>query len=315
MILEGTTLATAIAVDVNGSAYVNGVHGLDRVPDDARAHQRTHRGGHDRLSDVFVTKLSPNGDALSYSTFLGGSDDEFWLEGGIAVDIAGNAYVVGDTESTDFPVTAGVLDSINTGSRTGFAVKLNGTGGAIYATYLTGFGQTAGGVAVDPAGNAYVTGIAVGGLATTPGDFSRQRQVGGMRTWPRSTRRAAPSSTPPTWEPLDTKREPTSRWIPYGRAYLVGWTMNPTFPVSDAAFQRVNAGPADTKDGFLTVFLEGGDRLCSPPWSAEARTITRQESTSTSGCKPPSSAGPSRSTIRSRARCSPPMVETFSMGS
>ena len=257
----GTTLATAIAVDVNGSAYVTGYTVSTAFPTTPGAHQRTHRGGIDRLSDVFVTKLSPNGDALSYSTFLGGSDDEFWLEGGIAVDIAGNAYVVGDTESTDFPVTAGVLDSINTGSRTGFAVKLNGTGGAIYATYLTGFGQTAGGVAVDPAGNVYVTGIAVGGLATTPGAF-QQAAAGGWDAYVAKINPTGSAFVYATYLGTAGYEAGTDIAVdPYGRAYLVGWTMNPTFPVSDAAFQRVNAGPADTKDGFLTVFLEGGDRL------------------------------------------------------
>src|SRR5207253_1354763 len=92
-------------------------------------------------SDAFVTELTQAGDALEYSTFLGGrfTDDGF----GIAVDAAGNAYVAGETTSADFPVTSGALQSIN---------RVNGDGDT--------FGHTSpgAGIAVDAAGSAYVTG-------------------------------------------------------------------------------------------------------------------------------------------------------------
>jgi len=103
-------------------------------------------------------------DPLIYSTYLGGNGDEYGA--GIAVDNAGNAYVIGTTNSTDFPVTPGALQTVCHGGSYGgtcgdaFVVKLNPTGSAlVYSTYLGGNGYDAGsGIAVDSAGNTYVTG-------------------------------------------------------------------------------------------------------------------------------------------------------------
>src|SRR5439155_21659353 len=95
---------------------------------------------------------------LVYSTYLGGNGDD---EGqGIAVDSLGNAYVTGDTSSTNFPTTPGVFRTAYAGDRDAFVTKLNATGtGLVYSTYFGGndhdFGQ---GIAVDSVGNAYVTG-------------------------------------------------------------------------------------------------------------------------------------------------------------
>ena len=82
---------------------------------------------------------------------------------GITVDAAGNAYLTGETFSTDFPgVTAASAQSGNAGGRDAFVVKLSPTGSAfVYSTYLGGSDVESGnGIAVDPSGNAYVTGIA-----------------------------------------------------------------------------------------------------------------------------------------------------------
>ena len=97
---------------------------------------------------------------LSYSTYLGGSGSD---EGqGIAVDAAGNAYVTGLTQSTDFPTTPGAFQTTYGGGEfDAFVTKLNPTGTAlVYSTYLGGSGYDYGrGIAVDTAGNAYVTGV------------------------------------------------------------------------------------------------------------------------------------------------------------
>src|SRR5437899_1332050 len=101
---------------------------------------------------------------LAYSTFLGGgaSDRGF----GIAVDAAGNAYVTGDADSPDFPTTAGAFQTTAVGPA--FVTKLNATGSALaYSTYLGNGNASA--IAVDAAGNAYVTGIAGPDFPTTPG--------------------------------------------------------------------------------------------------------------------------------------------------
>jgi hypothetical protein len=257
----GDTRATDIAVDVNGAAYITGVTSSSAFPTTAGAHQPVHGGGTDRLADYFVAKLSPSGDGLVYGSYLGGSGEEGWADNAIAVDAAGNAYVVGDTVSPDFPVTPGSLDTTRGTGRTGFAVKLNGAGAAVYATFLTGLGQTANGVAVDASGHVYVTGLVVAQLATTAGAFQPAPAFG----WDAYVVKLNPTGTAFVYATyLGTSGDEVGTDIavdPYGRAYVVGWTNAPNFPVSDVAYQRVNAGPTGTQDGFLTVFLEGGDRL------------------------------------------------------
>ena len=95
---------------------------------------------------------------LVYSTYLGGSDEDVGF--GIAVDAAGNAYVTGETSSTDFPTTAGAAQTTYAGGSDAFVTKLDATGsGLVYSTYLGGSDGDIGlAIAVDGAGSAYVTG-------------------------------------------------------------------------------------------------------------------------------------------------------------
>src|SRR5207302_6382193 len=74
---------------------------------------------------------------------------------GIAVDAAGNSYIVGSTTSSDFPVTTGTYS----GNQDAFVVRLDPDGNRVYSTYVGGSGQEVGqAIAVDAAGNAYITG-------------------------------------------------------------------------------------------------------------------------------------------------------------
>jgi hypothetical protein len=108
-----------------------------------------------------VTKISPDGSALVYSTYLNGSG--FDVGRSIAVDSSGDAYVTGFTGSTNFPIV-NALQTVFGGGDFGdfdaFVVKLNPTGSALmYSTYLGGKGDDGGyGIAVDGVGNAYVIG-------------------------------------------------------------------------------------------------------------------------------------------------------------
>ena len=109
---------------------------------------------------AFVAKVNPGGTALVYAGYIGGTGLD---EGrGIAVDGAGNAYITGFTDSTEasFPVTVGPDLTFNGGSFDAFVAKVSPGGTAlVYAGYIGGTGLDAGqGIAVDKAGNAYVTG-------------------------------------------------------------------------------------------------------------------------------------------------------------
>ena len=153
---SGNDEGFGIAVDAAGNAYVTGLTESLAFPGTAGSRiQSTIGGGH----DGFVTKLNTTGTALLYSTYLGGSGAD---EGnGIAVDVAGNAYVTGLTESLDFSGTAGSrIQSMIGGSFDAFVTKLNASGTTIlYSTYLGGSNSDRGfGIAVDPKGQAYVTG-------------------------------------------------------------------------------------------------------------------------------------------------------------
>jgi len=134
----------AIAVDAAGNAYIAGLTTSSNFPTTSGAFQTTYYKGGTFLSlpaDAFATKLNPTGTALVYSTYLGGTNyDE---ANGVAVHSAGNAYVTGGTNSTDFPVTPGAFQTTFGGSGwTGccqpgdtFVTELNPTGSAlVYST-------------------------------------------------------------------------------------------------------------------------------------------------------------------------------------
>jgi hypothetical protein len=174
-----TDIGSAIAVDSSRSAYVTGCTRSLNFPTTSGAFQTgfgatgTFGINCDGFSHAFVAKLQPNGTTLAYSTYLGGSQAD---EGnGIAVDASGDAYIVGDTQSSDFPITEGAAQPIFGG---GFAdallTKLNSTGTAlIYSTFLGGTGQDEGfAIAIDSSRSAYVTGATLSlDFPTTTGAF------------------------------------------------------------------------------------------------------------------------------------------------
>jgi len=147
---------SSIAIDSSGAAYVAGNTSSTDFPT-ASAMQPSYGGA----TDAFVTKLSAAGNALIYSTYLGGSGIEnIELGRSIAVDSANNAYITGMTASVNFP-TFQPLQASRSGSNDAFVVKLNAAGTAfVYSTYLGGssidYGES---IAVDGSGNAYVAGF------------------------------------------------------------------------------------------------------------------------------------------------------------
>jgi subtilisin-like proprotein convertase family protein len=150
----GNERGTAIAVDAVGNTYVTGFTNSANFP--AVGSLQPNPGGG---ADAFVMKLSPQGSVV-YAAYLGGHGQE--TGSGIAVDAAGNAYVTGNTDSTDFPV-ANALQGTNQGLMSAFVAKLNPAGSAlVYSTYLGGSAIDSGtGIALDTAGNAYVAGVSL----------------------------------------------------------------------------------------------------------------------------------------------------------
>src|SRR5262249_46842169 len=122
----------------------------------------------------FVSELNASGTALVYSTYLGGnganypSGEESGIVDsvlGIAVDADGNAYVTGQTASTNFP-GANAVQTQPGGGYDAFVTKIRTGGTAFaYSTYLGGTGNdSADAIALDPYGNAYVAGVTASGV-------------------------------------------------------------------------------------------------------------------------------------------------------
>jgi len=152
---SGEDVGSGIAVDSSGNAYVTGFTKSYNFPTVGPL-QPAHGGW--ACCDAFAAKLNAAGSALVYSTYLGGSGEDFGQ--GIAVDSSGNAYVTGRTYSTNFPTASPLQAAYGGWVFDAFVAKLNPAGSAlVYSTYLGGSGDDMGlGIAVDSASNAYVTG-------------------------------------------------------------------------------------------------------------------------------------------------------------
>jgi hypothetical protein len=152
--------AYGIAADNYGHAYVVGETRSYKFPVTDGAFDETFNGGN---HDAFVAKLNEDGSELIYATYLGGANGD--RTRGIFVDSHGNAYVTGDTWSTNFPTTPGAFDENFNGNSDGFAAdgfisKLSPDGSAlIYSTFLGGrYADSGSDIAMDIDGNAYVLG-------------------------------------------------------------------------------------------------------------------------------------------------------------
>ena len=156
---------SSLAVDSAGHVFLTGTAGL--LTTTAGAFQPTKVG----LTAPYVAKLNPQGTALPYATYLGGSANDDAK--GIAVDASGHVYVVGVARSSDFP-TRNPLSAARSGPTDAFVAKLNPTGTAlVYSTYLGGSADERGlAVAANAAGQAFVTGwTSSTNFPTTPGVF------------------------------------------------------------------------------------------------------------------------------------------------
>ena len=267
--LGGSSLESgaSIVVDAGGNTYITGTTQSPYFPTTAGAFDRT--GAAQNFAEAFVSKLNASGTALIYSTFIGGSNMEFGRR--IAIDAAGNAYITGQTKSSNFPVTGSAFDrTINippncprcsTDVTDGFVTKLNATGSAlVYSTYLGGTDyDSPRGIAVDAGGNAYVAGETLSiDFPTTTAAF--RRTFGGE------------------YDMFVTKLNATGSVLSYstflggtnvdngeriavdasGNAYVLGFSSSPDFPTTAGAFDRTANGAFDVT---LTKLNASGSAL------------------------------------------------------
>jgi len=242
----GSGAGSGIAVDSSGNAYVTGVTGSPAFPV-LNAIQSTLSG----VEDAFVLKLNATG-GLVYSTYLGGSGVDQGT--GIAIDGSGDAYVTGQTRSTNFPVTPGAFQrSFDAGgSVDGFVAKVNPSGSAlVYATYLGGNNGTGpNAIAVDTFGDAYVTGKTESTFPTTATAFepafsgygtafmTKMNATGSGLLY--STYLGGSNNDVGTGIAVDSS----------GNAYVTGYTSSADFPTKNA-FQTTFGGGSAYGDAFV----------------------------------------------------------------
>ncbi len=257
-----------IAVDGFGNAYVTGSTRSTDFPT-----QKPYQGTHGGIYDAFVAKIdtTQSGHAsLVYSTYLGGSE---WDEGyGIALDGAGNAYVAGNTRSTDFPTqnpyqgTCGGCPTYFDAFVTKIDTTQSGAASLVYSTYLGGSGSDYGsGIALDGAGNAYVTGST--GSTDFPTQNTYHDSLGGSSvdafvTKIDTTQSGAASLVYSTY--LGGSEWDEGYGIAVdgtGNAYVTGGTLSTDFPTQNPYQGTCSSCLNHAFDVFVTKFNTAGSAL------------------------------------------------------
>jgi len=264
---------TAVAADAAGDAYLVGwVSGQIITTTETLA-----AGAAGSAQDAFVAKLDPSGTSLLYSTYIGDVNAApNACNFAIAVDKAGSAYITGSTSSTTFPITLQTVQAHLRGATDAFVAKLTSDGqGLEYSTYLGGStnntdtsGANAGtGIAVDGAGNAYVTGYTYGYNYPLAKPFQSVLGLG----------RGALGSQ---YDAFVTKLNASGSGLVYstylggsggdqavgiavdkaGEAYVIGTTNSPDFPTTAHARQPYLVPGADS-NFFVTKFTASGTAL------------------------------------------------------
>jgi len=263
--------AFGIGVDAAGNAYVMGQTFSTDFPTAGSPYQSTQKGTTDG-GDVFVCEVTANGTSLAYSTYFGGSKLESPI--GIAVSSSGMVYVTGTTTSSDLPTTSNALQGSASGGPgdsflSVFNPKTGGSGSLVYSTYLAGKdGSTvANAVAVDPAGLVYVTGatnaddypVSSGAFSSHYAGSLSQGGIAGVGdvfvTKLDITASGAAQVVYSTFfggalddEGFGVAVDST------GVITVAGQTDSLAMPVTSNAFQKFNAGPSPTGQGFIARF-------------------------------------------------------------
>jgi hypothetical protein len=258
--------ASGIALDTQANAYVTGVTCSPDFPITPLSFQMLYLGSPFAEGpgggpcNAFVTKINPAVPASAvYSTYLGGTGGD--QAAGIAVDAQDNAYVAGTTCSVDFPVTPLAFQPVSHLQCDAFVTKLSPAGsGLVYSTYLGGTrGEYSKGIALDTAGNAYVTGITNSADFPVTPDAFEATKASSVYSWDPFLTVLNPSGSAPlvystffgascsgayynTCNSSGTSIAVDSS----GNVYLTGWTDATNFPTTPGAFQTTFSGPGST---------------------------------------------------------------------
>jgi hypothetical protein len=280
----GLDIGEGIAADGAGSAYVTGYTTSTDFPISTGASQTNLNGSGVAVSvfDAFITKVAPDGSSLVYSTYVGGSQNDYGYR--IAVDGSGTAYVTGTTQSPDFPRTNSFdltlgEDGTNAINFDAFLTKLDPSGQPVYSAQFGGTADDAGwDVAVDPFGRAFVVGITLSTNFPTTNAFDlfQTTNSGGKDVFVIAFDTNAPSVLYSGY--LGGSGDDFGYAIAVdaeGNAYLSGMTLSSGFPTTVGPFQGALAGSSDAfvakirlLDPMLNVQQMGNGFLLS--WRATA---------------------------------------------
>ncbi len=255
---DGYEYSFDIAVDDSENAFITGYTQSHDFPNTTGALDIILNG----TNDIFVSKLNHNGSQLIFSTFIGGSLDD--RGNAIEVNTLGEAFVTGRTDSTDFPVTKDALNSSNNGNRDIVCVKLYPNGSKlIYSTYIGGSGSDyAYDIAIDPYGDAYVTGNTQSlDFPTTKNAFDNSSSVNqdGFVLKLNNNGSKLNYSTYIRGNQADyiINIETNSK----GEAFITGLTSSSDFPTTPGAKDTSFNGNFGTLDCFITKLNHNGSKL------------------------------------------------------
>jgi gliding motility-associated-like protein len=252
-----------IAVNAAGEVYLCGWTQSTDFPTTAGAYNTTFTGT--SFQDIFITKLNAAGSALVYSNLIGGIYSDYAYA--IALDAAGAVYITGysTNNNLDFPTTGGAYQSAATGAGV-YVLKMNAAGSALVFSTFTQNSGTAYGIAIDAAGNSYVTGdIYATTMTVTPGAF---QAVAGANTGLYSdmfVQKINPTGTNLVYSTYlggggqdDINYGDGIAVDAAGNAYITGGTGSSNFPTTAGAFDVTWSGQGDP---FLTKLNPTGTGL------------------------------------------------------